>query len=384
MCMNTLGEVSFGEDACGIHGTCVNQVCICESGWENSIELFPTLFIKSGAREIYNNLTDLSDFVSLDEFKKELLNKAPCSRLDGLYYTIVGLTYICTLVALWKHIPFALSKKRRFKRTLPQILTFMFGFITAIFKTISLDNIYPFHFGFSFSLALLYVSSNIAKNIFYVKFVQYHLKKAKKVFGIEVTFLGYSMDSLLKVQQRYIIFIDIIFLSFTYFLPIFVSVILDTQDNFNFNLLVLSQIVYLVLFYYSFIYLAYLLVLNHVVFTGLEKDFAKLLSISRMNTNPSSGSNSKTAKINRLLKNTHSIKLSIFSYTLIWFIVFGMLIFFYQTQGSLQYFNMIACGILWPIHTTNNFNRARKEKKDIKEKNMVLPPSSAQTNLNSL
>eukprot|EP00924_Labyrinthula_sp_SR-Ha-C_P011769 snap_masked-scaffold_69-processed-gene-0.13-mRNA-1 protein AED:0.29 eAED:1.00 QI:0/0/0/1/1/1/3/0/212 len=211
MCMNTLGEVSFGEDACGIHGTCVNQVCICESGWENSIELFPTLFIKSGAREIYNNLTDLSDFVSLVEFKKELLNKAPCSRLDGLYYTIV--------VALWKYIPFALSKKRRLKRLLPQILTFMFGFITAIFKTISLDNIYPFHFGFSFFLAFLYVSSNIAKNVFYIKFVQYHLVKAKKAFGIEVTFFGYSMESVLKIQQKYIIFIDIMVLSFTSFFP---------------------------------------------------------------------------------------------------------------------------------------------------------------------
>eukprot|EP00924_Labyrinthula_sp_SR-Ha-C_P006130 snap_masked-scaffold_54-processed-gene-0.13-mRNA-1 protein AED:1.00 eAED:1.00 QI:0/0/0/0/1/1/3/0/208 len=207
MCMNTLGEVSFGEDACGIHGTCVNQVCICESGWENSIELFPTLFIKSGAREIYNNLTDLSDFVSLDEFKKELLNKAPCSRLDDLYYTI-------------KYIPFALSKKRRLKRLLPQILTFMFGFITAIFKTISLDNIYPFHFGFSFSLAVLYVSSNIAKNIFYLKFVEYHIEKAKQAFGIEVTFFGYHLDSVIRIQEKYIMFIDIIFLSFTTFFPL--------------------------------------------------------------------------------------------------------------------------------------------------------------------
>eukprot|EP00924_Labyrinthula_sp_SR-Ha-C_P007108 snap_masked-scaffold_8-processed-gene-9.51-mRNA-1 protein AED:1.00 eAED:1.00 QI:0/0/0/0/1/1/2/0/185 len=185
MCLTNEGNIGSVEKLCGFHGTCVQNICICDDGWSNSFEFMPTLFTNEGARELYNNISNFGQKeLRLSEFKRELLNRSPCSRHDNTMYTLYAASLVVCCIAVVVNFLHLSTKKKKFSADVQLIITFLFLIVCAIIKLISLDTFFRFNFIYLlFTISFLFVYVN---NIFFIKHTKYHLRKAEENIGLEV------------------------------------------------------------------------------------------------------------------------------------------------------------------------------------------------------
>eukprot|EP00924_Labyrinthula_sp_SR-Ha-C_P008944 maker-scaffold_2-snap-gene-7.23-mRNA-1 protein AED:0.08 eAED:0.08 QI:183/0.33/0.25/0.5/1/1/4/0/414 len=381
MCLTNDGNLGPEEDLCGFHGVCLDNKCVCESGWSNSFEAIPSLFINEGARELYNNITDFSEEpLSLTEFNRELLSRSPCSRHDNAMYGLQGSAFLLCLFAIIFHLPYATSRKSRFKRMFPQLFTFSTTLFGALIKFDSLDNVYPFHFAGSLSTVLFTLLFNLSTNIFFLKYTGYHLKKARLNFGLQVTIFGYNGESLFIFQTKYLYLFDIIIYTGSWAFPVFAVLALRNQSDFNFDLLVFAQKIFLVQNFYSLFRLSYLNILTYSAFTGLSRDFIKMSNFQK-SADGSPSINSNYSLLLNLSKLMTQIRNSVIIFNTSWFIYYFLYGFFPRTQLSFQYFSVIAGGFMWPILSLVVLRNVKKQKKtDIsKNKNTVDKQSKQKT-----
>eukprot|EP00924_Labyrinthula_sp_SR-Ha-C_P004683 maker-scaffold_1-snap-gene-8.0-mRNA-1 protein AED:0.00 eAED:0.00 QI:97/1/1/1/1/1/2/234/380 len=374
MCLNTLGD-DKGGNLCGFYGTCVENVCVCDAGWSNSIEQYPTLFLFDGAKRIFEE--EGNSTISFEEFKIELLKRVPCSRNDVIMYIVMGLAFICCFQALWKQLPFAISGKRRFLLMFPQILTFCLGIITAILKFISLETNYPYNLFYGLSYGVIIICMSISQRVFFFKYIKYHSKKAKELFEINSYICGISLERILTFHQKYFLISDLIILFFIWISPVLIIFSFKFTEELNFNLLKSSQYILSCHFYYGAIYLLWLCVLTRLVFSELVKDCVEVLRLKKQSINKTATSDSSIKKLHQFMNDLNSIGSSIFWFSLLWFILFFLWGVLQQSQVSVQYLNPTATGIMWPLLTNFTSNAVRKSKQ--REKEARMKPDSGES-----
>eukprot|EP00924_Labyrinthula_sp_SR-Ha-C_P007145 snap_masked-scaffold_8-processed-gene-10.14-mRNA-1 protein AED:1.00 eAED:1.00 QI:0/0/0/0/1/1/2/0/394 len=349
MCLTNEGNIGSVEKLCGFHGTCVQNICICDDGWSNSFEFMPTLFTNEGARELYNNISNFGQKeLRLSEFKRELLNRSPCSRHDNTMYTLYAASLVVCCIAVVANLHHLSVTKKREEGAAPFLLTFLLFIFAASIKIISLDNVFPFNFVFSFSSLLFAFAHGIFNNIFFLKYTRYHLIKSKLNFGLEIKICGKSAEGIFKFQAKILLTLHILVYTLSFGFPVFSVLYLKFQENFNFEVLVIAQKIFLLSIFYALFRFIYIFILSYVTFSELAKDYFKLSNISN-NTDIDEITKKRQEELVQLTKKILTLRNRILFANSFWFSFFFVYAFFPSTQVSYQYFIVVQVGISWPI-----------------------------------
>eukprot|EP00924_Labyrinthula_sp_SR-Ha-C_P007106 snap_masked-scaffold_8-processed-gene-9.50-mRNA-1 protein AED:1.00 eAED:1.00 QI:0/0/0/0/1/1/4/0/356 len=322
MCLTNEGNAGPIEKLCGFHGTCLQNICICDDGWSNSFEFMPTLFTNEGARELYNNISNFGGKeLRLSEFKRELLNRSPCSRHDNTMYTLYAVSLIICCVAIVAGFYHLSVTKKREEGTYPFFLSFIAFIVGALMKLISLDNVFPFNFIFSLSNILFAFVHGLVTNSFFLKYTKYHLRKGKLNFGLQVKIYGRNADGIFKVQPRFLLTLHVLSCILSLAFPVFTVMGLKFQEELNFEMLVFSQEMFILFIYYT------IFLLSHLAFSELAKDYFKLSNLS------------DNTKIDETTKKKNELLLSLSI----------KIIGLRNRILSYQYFIVIQVGCIWPL-----------------------------------
>eukprot|EP00924_Labyrinthula_sp_SR-Ha-C_P009290 snap_masked-scaffold_2-processed-gene-18.47-mRNA-1 protein AED:1.00 eAED:1.00 QI:0/0/0/0/1/1/2/0/373 len=185
---------------CGVGGTCNVQtnLCECEDGWSQSFEMIYFPFVKQ----------DISN-------KTDLLEQMPCTRNDGLLFTVFLFSFLGSIFAAVFHLPL-LKTKKRFFRQLPLMMCFgVFIFAYGI-RVFDVNREYAEDGAFSVFLGIGFTLTNFSVAVFISKYVSYHLNKMRKALGTKLFIFGLDLSKYLKwmipVQLFFVFILTILFL----------------------------------------------------------------------------------------------------------------------------------------------------------------------------
>eukprot|EP00924_Labyrinthula_sp_SR-Ha-C_P011634 snap_masked-scaffold_17-processed-gene-3.28-mRNA-1 protein AED:1.00 eAED:1.00 QI:0/0/0/0/1/1/3/0/228 len=220
MCLTLLGKTKPVEDLCGAHGQCIDNICICDKYWENSLDFMSLVDYGSGGSEVFYNLTEIEDFVSVDAYKNSLLQSAPCTRYEPLM----------TVSILQK-------KRQRFRIVhIFRTLGFLIFMIYAILK-ISLGK--QANYPFTLSTSILFSCFKICKNstiyFYFYKHASWQIVKARQMYSLRVTAFGIDLELFFQYQKKFAAFYDIFIFSSLYFVAPFVIEFLRDEEDIEFE-----------------------------------------------------------------------------------------------------------------------------------------------------
>eukprot|EP00924_Labyrinthula_sp_SR-Ha-C_P014721 snap_masked-scaffold_85-processed-gene-0.15-mRNA-1 protein AED:1.00 eAED:1.00 QI:0/0/0/0/1/1/2/0/370 len=332
MCLTLLGSNKPENKLCGAHGTCFEGKCICDSGWNKLLDFSPTIASGQGIEQLFKEHNWNQNKTSYKEFESILLKSSPCAANENLRQIISILCLIVTLFCLGFLIFF--RRKTNNKHLFLKIIVLFSGLIYSVTKLILGEKAsYPYYFPSSFLLALYMVGINTVIYFYFFSLAKYHLKKAKLLFALKVTFYSFEVEKILKYQIFFSFITQILIFSFSYFAPSIYLYINKGEDKFSFyTIKTISRIQITQNILAIFITFYYFLISN-IVLEALLKDLNIISSarshyIEPKETNRGSkATNSSSNNIEALIKNTALAKVSISISALGGFLVFIVVVF---------------------------------------------------------
>eukprot|EP00924_Labyrinthula_sp_SR-Ha-C_P014725 snap_masked-scaffold_85-processed-gene-0.20-mRNA-1 protein AED:1.00 eAED:1.00 QI:0/0/0/0/1/1/2/0/150 len=134
MYLTITGEVESNHKLCGAHGTCVEDECVCESGWVPLLDFVPNLAGGTGAEELFRNNFGDGNETSFKEFRAILYKAAPCAGNEALLKSVFILGIIINLFCLEIVVYFPPKRDKSFQ--LLKIGALFIGLIYATMKVI--------------------------------------------------------------------------------------------------------------------------------------------------------------------------------------------------------------------------------------------------------
>eukprot|EP00924_Labyrinthula_sp_SR-Ha-C_P001962 maker-scaffold_30-snap-gene-3.24-mRNA-1 protein AED:0.11 eAED:0.93 QI:0/0/0/0.75/1/1/4/0/360 len=210
MCLTVFGETSPTEELCGKHGHCVENICVCDSGWSRSIDLFPKVYAGNGAEQIFNSLEQNRSIVTLNVFVEELSLSAPCTENLFFWNLIHILASVCGLVVL-----FVITKVQKNKQktngfeTLKKLSVFYIAVVHFV-KLLERDPQFPFTLHTSILLGAVAFLSQAVIYLFFIKHTKYHLKKAKALYTLRPMLWGVNLEHFFFFQINFSFVLNVI------------------------------------------------------------------------------------------------------------------------------------------------------------------------------
>eukprot|EP00924_Labyrinthula_sp_SR-Ha-C_P008991 snap_masked-scaffold_2-processed-gene-8.30-mRNA-1 protein AED:1.00 eAED:1.00 QI:0/0/0/0/1/1/2/0/156 len=154
MCLTISGDTLPLNKLCGNRGSCVEDICVCDSGWTRSLDSIPHIYAGSGAEEIFNSLKKKQiGFQLVNEFSLS----APCVKYIGLWNFLHILGIIVCLVAFVIIIRTKIHEFRKEKFEILKVSTVFFTIIVNSLKLVEKDPIFPFKLNVSYTTSLHYM-----------------------------------------------------------------------------------------------------------------------------------------------------------------------------------------------------------------------------------
>eukprot|EP00924_Labyrinthula_sp_SR-Ha-C_P002112 snap_masked-scaffold_19-processed-gene-0.16-mRNA-1 protein AED:1.00 eAED:1.00 QI:0/-1/0/0/-1/1/1/0/331 len=302
MCLTVTGETSPLNKLCGKHGSCLESICVCDSGWERSLDNVAHTFAGSGAEEIFNSLKQNRSGLSLEEFIDELSLSAPCTRHVALWSFIHIAGIIFSFIVL---LIIVMTQSQRFKQEkyeILKVLTIVASIITNCLKLFDENLNFPFSLEPSYGIAILAILMQATFYFFFVKHTKYNLSKAKALYTLRATFCGHDVEKLFLFQINFNFFFDVIvFGGFALLQPMVVHIYLRDKDLEFAILETLKYLQYLQQIVAIFCS-ALIVLVCHVVMNAMLKDLRVLLQIYSTNNKQTVDEDSERAiEIRKLL-----------------------------------------------------------------------------------
>eukprot|EP00924_Labyrinthula_sp_SR-Ha-C_P009028 maker-scaffold_2-snap-gene-10.2-mRNA-1 protein AED:0.07 eAED:0.07 QI:0/0.33/0.25/1/1/1/4/224/335 len=329
MCLTFSGETSPADELCGNYGSCIENICVCNSGWDRSLDHVPHTYSGQGAEEIFNSLKKNRSKISLDEFLDELSLSAPCTKHITLWNS---LHIIALFVSLQKY------KFKSKTYEILKLLTIFCSICTNIMKLIEKNPMFPFSLAVSYGISCNFILLNATFHFFFVRHTKYSINKAKALCTLQPTFCGYSAGKLFLYQIKFTFFIDVvIFGTFVLLQPLTVH-FNKHKNNIDFNVFYILRL------------LQNIQNICHIVLKSLKRDLQILTdyySTHKDNLNKTDVSQSETVR--ELLDHIEWTKFFItqlFAGGLVAFLTF---LVFPPSEVFMQYFGPILAGIGVPL-----------------------------------
>eukprot|EP00924_Labyrinthula_sp_SR-Ha-C_P008184 snap_masked-scaffold_11-processed-gene-5.19-mRNA-1 protein AED:0.12 eAED:1.00 QI:0/0/0/1/1/1/2/0/357 len=351
MCMTTGGATLPENSLCGRFGTCVENSCICDMNFQQSLDFFPVLGQDSGARKIYLNFTEEGDDVNFKAFYQEFFRQSPCTKFLPVFNFIFASIIITTSSAFFYSMYF--KKTRRIK----EIHICRNGILKL---SLPEENFYPFNMATSLVVSFLIFFVTSTCFLYFHKHSEYHLKKAKTLYSLKVTYFGFDMEKFFKRQVKFSGVVDIFIFAILYFIPPIMIEMLRKRDTFQLELLELSQIIIIAQNILGLIFLLYLFLLSRILFSALITDLQTLEeAVTSRKHNPSFKGEtyssieptpiSKQQKLAQLISRARRTRRLLTVYFAFWMIIFALPIFIASARPIFQYVAPLMTGIFFPI-----------------------------------
>eukprot|EP00924_Labyrinthula_sp_SR-Ha-C_P008918 snap_masked-scaffold_2-processed-gene-6.12-mRNA-1 protein AED:1.00 eAED:1.00 QI:0/0/0/0/1/1/2/0/337 len=331
MCMTLDGATGPESALCGDFGTCVDNVCVCENNFIQSLDWFLVLGPDSAAKEIHENLTQTEGGVEYGEFYSELLRQTPCSRYLPLHYSIFA-AIITTATCAFIYSMYS-KKTRHFKQIhLCRSIAYFFITLDGILKvSLPEDSFYPYDLGPSIVIAFL---------IFFVQRV--------------------DMEGFFQRQVKYSASFEVIIFAGFYLIPPIIIEVLYGKSEFEFKDLEISQIIIIFQNILGLFYFIYIFFISRTLFSALLTDLEKLLELwssskentvslrEETSTNQTSSKNKKM-KLQQLIKRAKWTRRLLTLYSVFWMFIFTIPTLVPVLRPVFQYVAPMMSGIFFPI-----------------------------------
>eukprot|EP00924_Labyrinthula_sp_SR-Ha-C_P009061 snap_masked-scaffold_2-processed-gene-11.0-mRNA-1 protein AED:1.00 eAED:1.00 QI:0/0/0/0/1/1/2/0/364 len=357
MCLTISGEKEPVEKLCGAFGKCVENICVCDSGWVRSIDISSNVYSNSGAKDVFDSLERNRSKVSLNEFLTEISLSAPCTKniplLTGIYSLTVISVFLVTFIMLK-------VQKKKHKSKYLQTLKFINLGVTAywsIDRLFERETIFPFSFKNSLAVGIDSMLVMMVFYFFFVKHANYNLQKAKALYSLRATLWGINLETLFIYQKRFSFFLYVIGFGGSFLISPLIVGFYRHQDSISFEVFNLLRTFQEIQNFLGLLSVLYLLVFSQIVTKTLFTDLSKLLDVQTITTNPVYQTDSHIKEDMENKKKNSVIKLmSQITYTNIimslWCsnaaIVFFVFILFPETDVSMQYLGPMQTGVLFP------------------------------------
>eukprot|EP00924_Labyrinthula_sp_SR-Ha-C_P002312 maker-scaffold_16-snap-gene-0.42-mRNA-1 protein AED:0.00 eAED:0.00 QI:377/1/1/1/1/1/2/179/356 len=350
MCLTSSGKCNPFDKLCGNHGSCIENICVCNSGWTNSFDYNSHIYAGPGAEEIFNSLKKNRSKVSLDEFLDELFLSAPCTKhLAG--WNIIQITGILislfSLFLIWR---IQQNRKKWEKYDTTKVTTIINTVITNSIRLKEQESMYPFSFAGSLGIALSFIFLQATIYFFFVKYTKYNLKKAKALYALRTTFYGYNVEKLFSFQIYFTFFLDVIAVGGCVLIqPILIEY---TKNKEIFEFIVLDYLRYIQSIQNALISISsvIILVVCHIVMNAIEKDLRFLTtfySTQKQLTNHEEIEHSDA--IIKLLPRIKWIKFMTSQFYIGSLVIFFTFFVFPTSEVAFQYLGPIYSGIVIPL-----------------------------------
>eukprot|EP00924_Labyrinthula_sp_SR-Ha-C_P004395 snap_masked-scaffold_3-processed-gene-21.60-mRNA-1 protein AED:1.00 eAED:1.00 QI:0/0/0/0/1/1/2/0/361 len=357
MCLTWSGKSQPEEELCGSHGTCIEGVCVCSSGWSNSLDLNHGYLGQNDYKNILRELKNESEVVTVEDFSEQLLLSSPCSKYDPFMTTIFSLSVIvCSVALIFSFYNKATQRIKavHFFRT----IALVHYIIYALLKLIKGNEAHEiFNLGAGWTLGVFFTCMN-ATIIFYLyKHLQYQVSKAKKLYTLRVSLFGYGISQLLTIQAGFALILNVFIFFFLHNIaPFYVWLIHD--ENLESEDFVDLLILYHRIFIYGFIgFYLVLLLLSEILLKSFVEDLKAVRDRRKMNNYSVSISESEERttgwqdRLDSVLVHISSIRCAIKFQSFVTASLLCSLATFPSLSPLMQYSAHFGLGLIFPIHS---------------------------------
>eukprot|EP00924_Labyrinthula_sp_SR-Ha-C_P001552 snap_masked-scaffold_18-processed-gene-1.14-mRNA-1 protein AED:1.00 eAED:1.00 QI:0/0/0/0/1/1/2/0/346 len=326
MCLTVFGETSPVNKLCGNHGSCIENICMCDSGWTNSLDHGFHTSVGPGAEEIFDSLKQNRSRISFDEFFTELTLSAPCTK------------------------QIQNNQFRSEKYEVLKILTILCAIVTNILKLIEGNPMFPFSLEVSFGISLNFVLMNATTYFFFVKHTKYNLNKAKALATLRVKFCGFNAEYIFFLQIKFSFVLSVVLFGGCLFIQPLIILSQRNKENMNFSVLESLRYLQIIQNVLGIISSGFIILVCRIVMHALEKDL-KLLTDFYI-TARKQGKDQTSKKSNEVEILLHRIKWTNFLTTQLYLtglITFFVLLVYPPSEIIMQYMGPFLAGIAVPL-----------------------------------
>eukprot|EP00924_Labyrinthula_sp_SR-Ha-C_P009995 snap_masked-scaffold_21-processed-gene-5.66-mRNA-1 protein AED:1.00 eAED:1.00 QI:0/0/0/0/1/1/2/0/343 len=337
MCLTVFGETSPVNKLCGSHGSCLENVCVCDSGWERSLDHVAHTYAGPGAEEIFNSLKQNETTLSLDEFMNELSLAAPCTRNTTLLNTLHITGLFVSSFSLIVILKLQKNQFRSEKYEILKVMTILCSMITNITRLSGDNLIFPFSPKVSYAICCNFILMHATIYFFFIKHTRYSLNKTKAFSALQSTLFGYNIEKLFLYQINFTFLLDVvIFGMISFSQPIIVQ--LQEQKN-NISFAVFDNLRQL-----------HIIQICHTVMKSLKKDLKVLTEYYRTHKEHLNQTDESTSiAVNSLLARIDRTNFLTTQLFLGGAVSFSIFLVFPPSEVLLQYLGPFLSGIATPL-----------------------------------
>eukprot|EP00924_Labyrinthula_sp_SR-Ha-C_P009031 snap_masked-scaffold_2-processed-gene-10.12-mRNA-1 protein AED:1.00 eAED:1.00 QI:0/0/0/0/1/1/3/0/352 len=350
MCLTIFGETSPSNKLCGNHGSCVENICVCEPLWTRSLDFVVHTYAGTGAEEIFNFLKQNQSKLSLGEFSNELSLSAPCTKNLLLWNLILIVGIIISLFSLTIIL---VVQKKKFKSEIFEVLkvtTIFSAIFTNTIKLVEQDTTFPFSLAGSLGVSSNFLLVESTFYFFFVKHAKYHLKKTKLLYSLRPKFYGYNVEKLFYFHINFIIIFDVIGFGGCPLIQTLIVQCNRNEQDIDFKVFDSLRYIQIIQSLLAIICTIIILLVCHIVMEALKKDL-KLLSQYYIKQkemfNEQASSNSDA--VEELLTRIEWTKFMTKQIFIGGLVAFSAMLIFPPSEVIMQYFGPTLVGIGFPL-----------------------------------
>eukprot|EP00924_Labyrinthula_sp_SR-Ha-C_P005176 snap_masked-scaffold_1-processed-gene-23.41-mRNA-1 protein AED:1.00 eAED:1.00 QI:0/-1/0/0/-1/1/1/0/363 len=192
---------------CGAFGSCIEdlQICVCEDGWKQSLEMVFFPFTKDNSSN-----------------KTEVLELLPCTFNESIVLTLVIFGLVLNGAELAHLLP-QLKSYKRFLRQTPLLICLVSYTVAFASRGADLSHGYIENPLFTVTYEFAFTFQNVSTTVFLSKYISYHTGRMKRAINLELRICGKDVTNTLTSIIPALLMFD--FVCFCFFVtPVFTDI----------------------------------------------------------------------------------------------------------------------------------------------------------------